>query len=865
MFKSKKKWQTLVDKLYPAASDADAGINSHQVSNLLHYASITPNKLPDIGKYLEKRAREDIRKNRVPFVAIAMETFKNLLSTCQQNMAFFAPNIIRVMMLLFDDPRPKLQCLATDTFIKFAECTQHVGGQQHDMDLFVEKFLGMATYLDRDEMNVKQMRIYGLRGLHAYVISKDDIESFVTRWLPTVDVNPQSNVLAAILSNMHFSPKEEAIKYSEIAFDKLDAQLTMVWSDASCRVPHTATLCLRDLVARLNNISIRPILTSFLCHLDTNDLWTPKEYAMHCVRTICNGIPQQRHLVQMSLLRHVSSESHGAVQRKSIIETLIVLMEGVMGPVIEILSSLLGLLIESAFSKEGNAPAEEQLQMAILDCISYATKSVDTIQRMDAMTYILHRFREVDHEHRTAAQEDTATDDMSEDDDDAERGREKAPKDTGGSNVQHALRMVARSVFVVSELLQPLPANRAFPASLAFEVIQVMSHTDAVVRVTMCGVFQHLMQHTGWLLRAAEAFEASQTSLLTTYYGSADANVQIISAMRRSMLLGIQHRDNEPKNLSAIFKTNTLILDALRHRDLRNYLSFAFAVQSFAAGLSPGDKSVGKRTLLHFSALHKLVAALLAHAAEVFDAEELREYVHSVLEGRKEAGEDCELLVWQEGELSTAEKASFGSSSASGAVVVSMLFEREETASKLMSCEAIKTHCDAHEDLVIDANDDDHLDVGQQTKKKKKRRRRNHKKNANTGENADDTDRVGVRDIKIALYSDVLDEEVPSPSAAISFEDAAALSLCGGPLGDLPALLEDLTSTGGGAFRTPSSAEADAAQANAGASEPSLFGDEDVVSLTQATRADDGAGQFLTHLSPLSTLNLQFPSHAFAV
>ena len=42
--------------------------NRHQVSNLLHYARITQDKLPNIGKYLEKRAREDVRKNRVSYV-----------------------------------------------------------------------------------------------------------------------------------------------------------------------------------------------------------------------------------------------------------------------------------------------------------------------------------------------------------------------------------------------------------------------------------------------------------------------------------------------------------------------------------------------------------------------------------------------------------------------------------------------------------------------------------------------------------------------------------------------------------------------------------------------------------------------------
>ena len=49
---------------------------------------------------------------------------------------------------------------------------------------------------------------------------------------------------------------------------------------------------------------------------------------------------------------------------------MVILMEDVMGPVIEIMSSLLGLLIESARSAERASAEEAELQQAILECIS---------------------------------------------------------------------------------------------------------------------------------------------------------------------------------------------------------------------------------------------------------------------------------------------------------------------------------------------------------------------------------------------------------------------------------------------------------------------------------------------------------------
>jgi hypothetical protein len=104
IFKKEKKYHKLVDVLFPAELDAPivayapivtirerererephAVVNlhlrfvltsttclylRHHLGNLTHYASITPNKLQKIGKYIEKKARDDLKKGRTKYAS----------------------------------------------------------------------------------------------------------------------------------------------------------------------------------------------------------------------------------------------------------------------------------------------------------------------------------------------------------------------------------------------------------------------------------------------------------------------------------------------------------------------------------------------------------------------------------------------------------------------------------------------------------------------------------------------------------------------------------------------------------------------------------------------------------------------------
>ena len=54
------KYRKVVDAIF-----SDQGtVVQHAIPNLLHYSLMTPNKLPKIGKYVAKRAKDGLAKKR---------------------------------------------------------------------------------------------------------------------------------------------------------------------------------------------------------------------------------------------------------------------------------------------------------------------------------------------------------------------------------------------------------------------------------------------------------------------------------------------------------------------------------------------------------------------------------------------------------------------------------------------------------------------------------------------------------------------------------------------------------------------------------------------------------------------------------
>ena len=70
----------------------------------------------------------------------------------------------------------------------------------------MDAFINMSTATGTDANSRKQLRAYGLHGLHAYISTTDDLDNFIAKHLggDEAAAGEGPNIVDIILSNMRF-------------------------------------------------------------------------------------------------------------------------------------------------------------------------------------------------------------------------------------------------------------------------------------------------------------------------------------------------------------------------------------------------------------------------------------------------------------------------------------------------------------------------------------------------------------------------------------------------------------------------------------------------------------------------------------
>ena len=614
------KYKKVVDALYPKTQDA--GINRHNIGNLLHYSMMTPNKLPKIGKYLERRGKTDLARRRIGFVEVTMTAFDELIKACYKDLPLFAPQVMDMMRELLLCPEPELKCIATRTFIEFAD-VQH-GANRYDIEPFLNYFLSMASCDGKNDG--KNLRVYGMRGLHAYITIVEDMDTFIQNSVvePVAEYGEKKKseqssssqtekyVLPVVLGAMR-----EHSDQGWPDLTSLDEHLENEWSEASMSA--LAALQLRELSSRVNNITIRPLFAGLLHYLGRENLWNPADFSKFCLRTMCSGMQRQHfHVLTTCLLQYLEVVDQNQTEvRACMVEALQQLVSlGNVGPVVEVLSAMLRQLLQTAGDKD---KAKEKLQDRYLSCISTVIQNVqDSFQRLEALSYMIERYQDV---MRT------------------------------GSHSER--RLHTKACVNVASQLKPLPATKSIPSGLIEMVNMAMEDQDHVVRECMQRVICLLFSVPGFLDR----FAPSKTSMLpkgsnllipgpakglkpgpndavkgSCLLASSGEGIleKRVDEWHVAMVRHLSWPKVEPPNFLAVYETVVVLLDKLGPSELGYAVPYIFCIQDEAA---PPNNDADVVDALHSevrASLHVLAEALLTRIAHKFESDALAQYVKSV-------------------------------------------------------------------------------------------------------------------------------------------------------------------------------------------------------------------------------------------
>ena len=120
--------------------DTNGDIQMHNMGKLVHFCELTPQKLPKVANFLEKRVDSDLAKGRLgyafihtdftqlqhqyisiiknenSYVEVSMKIFNELIKGCRKHLPLFAGSLVRLMKLLFEkNEYPELKIIATET------------------------------------------------------------------------------------------------------------------------------------------------------------------------------------------------------------------------------------------------------------------------------------------------------------------------------------------------------------------------------------------------------------------------------------------------------------------------------------------------------------------------------------------------------------------------------------------------------------------------------------------------------------------------------------------------------------------------------------------------------------------------------
>lgn len=205
-----------------------------------------------------------------------MEAMDLLLVACHaQTLNLFVESFLRMVQKLLEDSNPKLQILATNSFVKFANIEEDTPSYHRRYDFFISKFSSMC-HSSNDSVELRDsIRMAGIRGLQGVIrktVSDDLVENI---W----EKQHMEKIVPSLLFNMQNGATDG---------DRSTEEST------PATPPVLAESVLRELVSRASFTHIKSVLRPLLQHLDRHELWVPNQFAIQTFRIVMISIQVRR-------------------------------------------------------------------------------------------------------------------------------------------------------------------------------------------------------------------------------------------------------------------------------------------------------------------------------------------------------------------------------------------------------------------------------------------------------------------------------------------------------------------------------------------------------------------------------------------
>ncbi|KAL3843542.1 hypothetical protein ACJIZ3_000945 [Penstemon smallii] len=476
-----KRYKKLLAEIFPKSSDGHP--NDRKIAKLCEYASKNPIRIPKIGKYLEERCYKELRCGHIKLVSVVAESFNKLLCICKEQIAYFAVNLLNVVIELLDDKSDDAQIIGCQILTAFIY-SQVDGTYTHNIENLVDKVSALA-HKTEDERQNHCLRASSLQCLSAMVWFMTefshifvDFEKIVRATLENYEVDTQNEEDEERREANHnwvdevarcegrgtscvggeFSPTQMIIRLRPEKKDpslltREEVETPKVW----------AQICTQRMVdLAKESTTMRRVLDPMFVYFDTGRHWVPNHGLAPIVLSDMLSFvenPGNQQLILAGVVRHLDHKNvaHNPQIKCHIVQTASLLARQVrsesvisdMGFVSDLFRHLRKTFQATAESvEEQELNLNATLQTSIEDCLLETVRGIIDVRPLfDMMTITLEKLSPV----RVVA--------------------------------RAALASLIILAHVISLASMSFHSQQVFPEALLIQLLKIMLHSDVEIRV----------------------------------------------------------------------------------------------------------------------------------------------------------------------------------------------------------------------------------------------------------------------------------------------------------------------------------------------------------------------------------------------
>lgn len=619
----------MVDNVYPVASQD--GLVKSEMAKLTNYVHLLPEKADRIGEYIETRLARDLGRRRVSFVEVSVAAMDILVTSCPpQTPNLFVESFLKMVQRLLECSEVELQILATQSFVKFANITEHTPSYHRRYDFFVAKFAELCHSSHADADTRKRLRragLFGLQGVVKKMVSDVLVENIWTE--------PHMNkIIPSLLYNMH--PDDMADHSDECVADcggeEPGPESSVLLSDSadSATLSQLASDTLRQLISSAPFSHIHCFMKPVLRHLDDHQLCSPNQFAIQVCSTIMLSIPQSYEVIKL-LMSHLAEKKSAAAPIRTgiadLLSAVVIIAAGdCIGPsVLEIINSLLTRLSESVSSRSSSE--ETAFQEALINTLGEFANNMPDYQKIEIMMFIVGKVPQpqfgssVSRDHHPGLV--TVADSC----------KRRSSSDL---DLDHLLRcMLLRSLLKVSTKYKSVSLETTFPLSFLDPLMRMCLSPEPGIRLLVQQILHTLLDRHDNASKLQQLSVNHQDLHLTTH----PCSRQDAAFMRGSgcelllcLLECLQLPSCRSQHVTAVSCTLSLLwLEAGGSDVLPDLLRLLLDIQDLAISVEVGDS--------HRANLHILCISLSQLIASTCCIPALYQYITQLVSERRERAE----------------------------------------------------------------------------------------------------------------------------------------------------------------------------------------------------------------------------------